>query len=152
MSIGKKEKVLQASTRKVRADAELEETKSVNEERKKYRDEQCAELRDRLLFVLDDFAPSRGKYHYLELRTGIPATRWQNLYLEKQLPTLDMLLAMNECRPYYLHWILTGHNLGNAREIEIISFQHRAPKEEKWITFLEHRSWLRSAKEKKNVD
>jgi hypothetical protein len=66
------------------------------------------ELRDRLLFVADLIAPERGKYAWLEKRTGVSASKWQNLYLEKQLPTVEMLLAVVHLDPSYGKWILTG--------------------------------------------
>lgn len=66
------------------------------------------ELRDRLLFAADLVAPARGKYSWLEKRTGVAASKWQNLYLEKQLPTVEMLLAVVHLGPSYGKWILTG--------------------------------------------
>lgn len=118
---------------------------TINDSRNKFREEKTAKLRDRLLYILDDLAPSRGKYAYLERRTGIPSSRWQNLYLEKQLPTLDMLLAIMEYRRDYMHWILTGLDIAQDET-------PRTPKPQEWATFLEHREWLRKAKEKKNDD
>ncbi|MCI1042245.1 hypothetical protein [Caballeronia zhejiangensis] len=83
-------------------------------------DGRVRELRDRLLFAADFIAPARGKYSWLEKRTGIAASKWQNLYLEKQLPTVEMLLAVVHLEPHYAKWILTGlPNL--ARMIEKVS-------------------------------
>lgn len=113
--------------------------------RSAWREKKSKQLRDRLLFVLDDLAPARGKYSYLESRTGIPAARWQNLYLEKQYPTLDMIWAISEYRRYYLSWLMTGANpeFGAGSSLGQMS-----PPSEQWEKFQEHRDWVRTAKKK----
>jgi hypothetical protein len=116
----------------------------VNAERAEWRKGEGAALRDRLIFLLDDLAPSRGKYAYLESRTGISAASWQNLYLEKQMPTLDMILAMSEYRHPYLSWLITGQdpNAGAGQQV------FTAPSHEEWETYQNHRAWLRASKKK----
>lgn len=114
---------------------------SVNENRANWRGKKGAELRERLIFLLDDLAPSRGKYAYLENRTGISAASWQNLYLEKQMPTLDMILAVFEYRYPYLNWLITGQAPGTEQ-------MPMAPSSEEWEKFQTHRAWVRTSKKK----
>lgn len=116
----------------------------LNEERADWRREKSTALRDRLIFLLDDLAPNRGKYAYLESRTGISAASWQNLYLEKQMPTLDMILAVSEYRYPYLSWLITGQDPTDASAQQM----SRAPTDEKWEAFRSHRAWLRTSKKK----
>jgi len=76
-----------------------------------------SDLRHRLLFVADGIAPNRGKYGWLEKRTGVSASKWQHLYLGRQIPTVELLLAIVQLEPGYAKWIVTG--LGDvARTIE----------------------------------
>lgn len=134
--------------------AESEEIKwkmyerDLNAQRAEHRKKQGAELRDRLIFLLDDLSPSRGKYAYLESRTGIPAASWQNLYLEKQMPTLEMILAMSEYRHPYLSWLITGQDSqGDTAEL-----MWQVPSCDEWETFQNHRAWLRSSKKKSTTN
>lgn len=116
----------------------------LNEMRQLWRDSEAQKLRDRLIFLLDDLAPAKGKYAYLESRTGISAARWQNLYLEKQQPTIEMILAISEYRRPYLAWLITGQN----PESEELKLMQQAPTDEEWNSFSEHRAWLRKSKAK----
>lgn len=96
-----------------------------------------SELRDRLIFLAMDIAPGgRGAYKYLENRTGIPATRWKNVVLKRQMPTLAMLISLMDYRKPYAEWLLTGDDLG----------QGRSPSSERWESFLKHREWLQDHK------
>lgn len=106
--------------------------------------EKADALRERLIFLLADLAPNRGKYAYLESRTGISAASWQNLCLEKQMPTLDMILAVSEYRYPYLSWLITGQDPTDASAQQM----SRAPSDEKWEAFRSHRTWLRAAKKR----
>ena len=120
----------------------------INAQRAEHRKQQSAELRDRLIFLLDDLAPSRGKYSYLESRTGIPAASWQNLYLEKQMPTLEMILAMSEYRHPYLSWLITGQNpQGDTAQLMWL-----VPSSDEWEKFQSHREWLRASRKKNTTD
>ncbi|SHI00792.1 hypothetical protein [Pollutimonas bauzanensis] len=95
------------------------------------------ELRDRVIYLAMDLAPAgRGIYRYLEERTGIPAARWQNVMLKRQLPTLAMLIALLDYRRPYAEWLLTGDDLG----------QGRSPSNERWESFLKHREWVQGNK------
>jgi hypothetical protein len=71
------------------------------------------EFRDRLLYLIERWAPDRSKYDYLESRTGIAATRWKNLCNERQFPTIEMVLAVCEHDPRLAHWLLTGSDPAN---------------------------------------
>ncbi|WP_157965018.1 MULTISPECIES: hypothetical protein [Alcaligenaceae] len=66
-------------------------------------------LRDRVIFLAMDVASvRRGVYKHLEELTGIPATRWRNVMLKRQMPTLAMLMALMDYRRPYAEWLLTG--------------------------------------------
>lgn len=121
-----------------------EHQQKVVKERQVRREKEILELRDRLIFLLDDLAPTTGKYTYLESRTGISAARWQNLYLEKQQPTIEMILAISEYLPEYLTWLLTGR----APSKEKLIGAPEVPTDEEWHSFSQHRAWLRKSKAK----
>lgn len=70
-------------------------------------------LRERLLFVLDRWMSGRGRYKYYESVTGIPASRWQNLCLEKQLPTVDMVMAVAMFHPVLAEWLIATGTADN---------------------------------------
>lgn len=95
-------------------------------------------LRDRFIYLAMDLAPAgRRMYGYLEERTGIPASRWKNVILKKQMPTLAMLMSLIEYRITYAHWLLTGAK-ANA---ELQPLLGEAPREDAWEEFLRHQKW-----------
>lgn len=101
------------------------------------------ELRDRLVYLAADLAPSRARYEYLESRTAIGATKWKNVFLNRQMPTNEMLLAICHYRSQYAHWLMTG-DTGS-------SDVGRSPTSEMWEKFETDREWerrKRGAKEK----
>lgn len=104
-------------------------------------------LRERFLYLLDDFAPERGKYQYLESRTGIAASKWQNLYLEKQFPTLEMLLAICSYRRPYSHWLLAGVP-PTFDDLSEDTPARKSPPLERWESYQQHRRWVRDRKRK----
>lgn len=134
----------QAIMEKSRKQPRDEHQKELTEERQVRREKEIRELRDRLIFLLDDLAPATGKYAYLESRTGISAARWQNLYLEKQQPTIEMILAVSEYRREYLTWLFTGKTPNEDDPAQIPN----APTDEEWHSFSQHRAWLRKSKAK----
>lgn len=69
------------------------------------------DMRDRVIWVIHECVGTWKKYPYLEERTGIKARRWQNVCHRVQQPTLDMLSALAEVRPYFIAWMLTGKSL-----------------------------------------
>lgn len=73
-----------------------------------YWHEQVIETRERLIFIATSISPARGRYRALEASTGIPAARWQNLFLRRAAPSIDMVMAIVEIQRPYREWILTG--------------------------------------------
>lgn len=89
------------------------------------------ELRDRFLFVIDMWAPSKYQYKWLEDETGISASIWQNVCLEKQFPTLEMLIAIGKYQGKYLFWVMTGGT------------EHECPPEELFKSYISQREWIK---------
>lgn len=95
------------------------------------------ELRDRVIYLAMDLTPrGRGMYRHLEERTGIPAARWQNVMLKRQMPTLAMLMTLMDYYKGYAEWLLSGDNLEKGR----------SPSSESWDRFLQHREWIQENK------
>src|SRR5437868_3656788 len=65
-------------------------------------------LRERLIFLCESLAPTRGRYEYLESRTAISASKWKNVFLGRQMPTIEMLVAMCHYRRDHALWLMTG--------------------------------------------
>jgi hypothetical protein len=78
------------------------------------------DLRERVIWVINDFVDTWRKYPYLEKRTGIPARRWQNVCNRVQQPSIEMLAALGEYRPHLIAWMLTGHGV-NERQVSPIT-------------------------------
>lgn len=95
-------------------------------------------LRDRFIYLAMDLAPAgRRMYAYLETRTGIPASRWKNVILKKQMPTLAMLMSLAQYRSSYSHWLLTGAKA----DPQFQDLLGEAPTEDEWEEFLRHQKW-----------
>lgn len=95
------------------------------------------ELRNRFVYLAMDLAPQgRGAYKYLEERTGIPSARWKNVMLNRQMPTLAMLISLMDYRREYAEWLLTGDDSGKGR----------FPSPEIWEKFLKYREWMQENK------
>lgn len=101
-------------------------------------------LRERLIFLCESRAPARGRYDYLESRTGIAASRWKNVFLERQMPTIEMLVALCHYRRDHALWLMTGSAAGDGGLLP----SHRAPGPEEWHRFTMHRAWLRERKDR----
>lgn len=87
------------------------------------------EVRERFLYIIEAAASDKYRYEWLENHTGIPATRWQNVLFEKQLPTLDMIMAaICHLRPGYTFWLFHGH-LPNENGLAISEIQTAPPKD-----------------------
>ena len=56
-------------------------------------DAKLADFHERFLLLIGLWAADKYRYEWLENHTGIPAMHWQNCLLDKQLPTLGMVLA-----------------------------------------------------------
>jgi hypothetical protein len=92
-------------------------------------------LRERLIFLAENFAASDGKFKYLEQRTGIPAARWEELFLRRTAPDTDMILALAQHRRDKIEWLLTGHVTEMIRQ--------KRPTEISWSDFKEKHATLR---------
>ncbi len=73
------------------------------------------DLRDRVIWVINDFVGTWRKYPYLEERTGIPARKWQNVCHRKQQPSVEMISALADYRPHLLTWMILGHELNSQQ-------------------------------------
>lgn len=89
------------------------------------------ELQNRLIFLLQDVSPHRGRYAYLQKVTGLSANRWQNLFLKRLPPSMDMVFAALHLKPQYAEWVM----FGSVENEEI----QRAPEPERWEKFKELR-------------
>lgn len=107
---------------------------------------EAEKLRERLVFLCTDFAPDDGTYAYLEKRTGIGASKWKNLFLRRQFPTIEMLLAMCHFRPYYTQWLMSG----SAPERTGLAQDQFAPSPGSWQTFHAYRDWIAQRKAKES--
>lgn len=115
---------------------------------KEYTNEQESKLRDRFIYLALDLAPGgRGTYKYLEERTAIPATRWKNVILKKQMPTLSMLIGLMQYRASYATWLLTGREVDEGDD-----FFPAAPSKKRWVEFLKHQQWTQEQKNGANKD
>lgn len=105
-------------------------------------------LRDRFIYLAMDLAPARGMYAYLEERTSIPASRWKNVILKKQMPTLAMLISIIEYRPSYAHWLL----LGVKANTDLQPLLDEAPTEKAWEEFLSRQKWTEDKRSGNKTD
>jgi len=103
-------------------------------------DQSVEQLRDRLIFVLQDVSPHRGRYSYLEEQTGVSANRWQNLFLKRLAPTADMVYATIFLKPQYASWLIFGFpGVGDCQA---------SPEMDRWLKFNELREYKASNLEK----
>lgn len=108
------------------------------------------ELRIRFLYLTESVAADKHRYEWLELHTSIPAARWQNVLLEKQLPTLEMIVAAcHYLNNGYAHWLIHGW-LPEPSE-PAYRWKLCAPSEEAFNYFKERRAWLNQMKQEKKI-
>jgi hypothetical protein len=98
-------------------------------------------LRERLIFLCENLAPTRGRYQYLESRTSIGASKWQNVFIGRQMPSIEMLAAMCHYRLDYALWLMTGTATGTG-----LLAANRVPSKEEWDRFTVHRAWVKDRK------
>ncbi|MRR50417.1 MAG: hypothetical protein EG825_05805 [Rhodocyclaceae bacterium] len=122
---------------------ELRKTHAIEDQR-----ELSTLLRDRLVFLIDTWAPQQGKYKFLEDKTGIQGTKWQNLFLGKQKPTVEMLMAVASRRRQYAYWLLLGSEIVR-RNGEI---WQEVPDEDKLHAYQTYRRWIEENKTREQVD
>lgn len=65
------------------------------------------DFRERVIWVVNEFVGAWRKYQYLEKRTGVSARKWQNMCNRVQQPSIEMLAALTEYRPYFAEWMFT---------------------------------------------
>jgi len=98
-------------------------------------------LRERLIFLCENLAPTRGRYEYLETRTAISASKWKNVFLGRQMPTIEMLVAICHYRRDHALWLMTG----TATRTGFLDTD-QTPGKEEWNRFTAHRAWVRERK------
>lgn len=91
-------------------------------------DDSIEKLRERFIFLANDFASADAKFDYLERRTGIAAARWQDVFQRKALPDVGMLVALTLYRRDKIEWLMTGHVAQLIRQ--------RRPREALWNQFI----------------
>lgn len=113
---------------------------------------EAEDLRERFLFVIEMWAADKYRYDWLEKRTGIAAARWQNVLLDKQFPTLEMLMVVCKYQPQYTYWLM----LGKEWKIADPTIPHLAldyPAGDILSQFKVHRDWIKQKrKSKKSSD
>lgn len=98
-----------------------------------------------MIFLLQDVSPPRGRYTYLEGETGLTAARWQNLFLRRLYPSMDMVYAaMHLVGPRYKKWLISGDDLTLKRE--------EKPDDERWVKFNQFNQREKTAKERTAQD
>ncbi|CAN5874359.1 hypothetical protein BH11PSE12_BH11PSE12_20710 [soil metagenome] len=77
----------------------------------------ATDIRERVIWVIDEFVGTSHKFAYLENRTGISARKWKNLYNRVQQPSTEMIAALATYRPYFLSWMVCG-SAKNAIQVD----------------------------------
>ena len=74
------------------------------------------EIRERVIWVINEAIGTAHKYPYLEKRTGISARKWKNVCNRVQQPSIEMLAALaKEFRPLYLEWMVHGEVISSQQ-------------------------------------
>ena len=101
-------------------------------------------LRERFRYMIEIWAADRHRYEWLEKRTGIPAARWQNVLLDKQYPSIEMLMIICNNFPNYSFWLMTSRkSLPSYAVPTKPAFEH-------WEEFKTHRQWILKKRKKSN--
>lgn len=109
--------------------------------------DQVEEMRIRFLYLTESVSAEKYRYEWLELHTGVSSARWQNVLLEKQLPTVEMLMAICNLCNGYAHWLMHGSIPG--RDDPLYHLNLRAPSEEAFNFFKDRREWINQMKKEK---
>lgn len=111
-------------------------------------EQDAEELRERFLYLIEIWAVEKYRYDWLEKRTGIAAARWQNVLLDKQFPTLEMLMSICRYLPNYTYWLMTGREwVINEPNIPHLYLNH--PESDGFNQFKTHREWLKRKRDMK---
>jgi len=108
---------------------------------------QVEELRVRFLFLVDHIAAVRYRYEWLEKHTSIPAMRWKNVLLEKQLPTIEMLLAIINLHGSSAEWLMCGSIPEPNNPFSSLN----APSEAQFNDFKAQRDWINEKRQAKST-
>ena len=76
-----------------------------------------ADVRERLIFVINNFYVYSGRYAFLEDRYGISARKWKNVCNRVQLPGINMLTSILNDFPHFAMWLMLGKTV-NAKQID----------------------------------
>ena len=72
-------------------------------------DGDATDFRERVIWVIRNFAGRPTRYKTLEDRFGISARKWQNVCNHVQQPSIEMVAALATVYPFFLSWMVTGH-------------------------------------------
>lgn len=108
------------------------------------------ELRERFMFVIEMWAADRYRYDWLEKHTGIASARWQNVLLDKQFPTMEMLLVVCKNQPQYTYWLMTGIAWEISAPPSKKPFLYlMSPRDDLLNQFKIHREWIKQKRKLK---
>lgn len=68
----------------------------------------ATDFRERVIWVIRNFAGKPTRYKVLEDRFGISARKWQNVCNHVQQPSIEMVAALASVYPFFLAWMVTG--------------------------------------------
>lgn len=68
----------------------------------------ASDFRERVIWVVRNFAGKPTRYKVLEDRFGINARKWQNVCNRVQQPSIEMVAALSSVYPFFLTWMVTG--------------------------------------------
>ncbi len=84
--------------------------------------DQCKTLRDRLNWVIREWASPRGEklFKYLQEKSGgsISAKEWADVILDIADPTIEMLQIVLSYRPHFSEWVLLGRRSHELRQVD----------------------------------
>lgn len=84
--------------------------------------DQCKTLRDRLNWVIREWASPRGEklFKYLEEKAGgaISAKEWADVVLDVADPSIPMLQIVLNYRPQFSEWVLLGRRSNEFRQVD----------------------------------
>ena len=121
--------------------------KNEAKKREEYLAAQVEDLRERFLYLIEMWSADTYRYEWLESHTGISAARWQNVLLEKQFPTPEMMVAICDAQPGYSYWFLRGTSL--AADDPLFKTKMCSPSEESFSAFKAHREWIKEKRRSK---
>lgn len=65
-------------------------------------------MRERINLLINAVASPRTPWAFMESKTGINASTWQNFVRGKQRANDEMLAALGAAWPEYAFWLMTG--------------------------------------------